>query len=796
MHAQNLVDSVIYDIDRSIPSFILSPKRSAVAVFSQRSSQHLIHEAENVLVENLNLDANISLELKDVGKDPNENYHISFAQYYKGIEIEGTRYNVHYVGDSIVSINGNFRTIKNLSVMPSISEQAALQYALSYIHAEQYMWESVENESWIKAEQGDSTATFYPTAKLVIFFKEDLPLLTYKFDIYSYIPFDRQYVYVNAINGSVEGTQPRMYQANGVAMTRYSGQRNIVTESVSGGFRLQNNENATKIKTFDLRGKNSYASAIDYVDNDNNWTAQEWNNSNKDNAALDAHWGAQMTYDYFKTAFNRYSYDNRNSPLLGYVNADLSYFTGETRDDNAFWDGQRMTYGAGTLWEPMTALDVTAHEIGHGVNTSTANLVYSYESGALNEGFSDIWAACVENYAKPGQGIWTIGEDVASTPLRYMNNPKQGGQPDTYLGTNWATGTADHGGVHTNSGVINYWFYLLSVGGSGTNDKNQTYSVAPLGIEKAAKIAYTTLTLYLNSNSNYTQARDLSITAARQLFGYGDKQGTSYEELQVANAWYAVGVGNKPGLSISGPSVACSNETLVYRVGTPGTGYTWNISGGLQILSGQGTDQLTVKVLSGTGEKCNINVSKGGQSAQKVVYRGIPTISTINGPTTARTGSSVIFSASPVVDTDGLFIPYKWFVVGGTGSHISGSGQSCEITFSNSGTYTVMCQGQSPCGNQGTGASLTVRVAEYYYTLSSIGPSVFQLQPENETTVNDKSLLVKYELFTEGSGILAVSGQVYKQGGTLDFSNLSKGIYLLRIQIGESAYETHKIILK
>jgi Zn-dependent metalloprotease len=240
------------------------------------------------------------------------------------------------------------------------------------------------------------------------------------------------------------------------------------------------------IKTYNVRGQSSYAN-IEYTDADNNWTAAEWNNTNKDNAALDAHWAAMMTYDYFKTKHNRNSYNNQNAAILTYVNADLTvYAFGENRythSDNAFWDGTRITCGKGTSFEPLTAMDVIAHEIGHGVTGSTAKLSYTdTESGALNEGFSDIWGACVENYAKPNQfANWSIGEDAVPGSIRSMSSPWVKGHPSTYEGTNWYYDTVTeedlYAYTHRNNGVLNYWFYLLTNGGSGTNDNGASFAV-------------------------------------------------------------------------------------------------------------------------------------------------------------------------------------------------------------------------------------------------------------------------------------------------------------------------------
>ena len=121
-----------------------------------------------------------------------------------------------------------------------------------------------------------------------------------------------------------------------------------------------------------------------------------------------------------------------------------------------------------------------------------------------------------------------------------MSNPNSHGDPDTYMGTSWATGPGDSGGVHTNSGVQNFWYYLLTVGGSGTNDNSDTYSVTGQGWTKAGAIAFRNNTVYLTPSSQYADARFYSIEAAKDLYG-----ACSPEVIATTNAWYAVGVGDE-----------------------------------------------------------------------------------------------------------------------------------------------------------------------------------------------------------------------------------------------------------
>ena len=115
-----------------------------------------------------------------------------------------------------------------------------------------------------------------------------------------------------------------------------------------------------------------------------------------------------------------------------------------------------------------------------------------------------------------------MGDQAAGTQgnvIRSLANPKLKNLPNTYKGTYWYSGGNDYGGAHTNCGVQDYWFYLLCQGGSGTNDNANAYSVTGIGMTKAEKIAYRTLTVYLTSFSKYADVRDLSIQAAADLYG-------------------------------------------------------------------------------------------------------------------------------------------------------------------------------------------------------------------------------------------------------------------------------------
>ncbi len=264
--------------------------------------------------------------------------------------------------------------------------------------------------------------------------------------------------------------------------------------------------------------------------------------------AHDAHWCMEQTYDFYLNELGRNSYDNAGALIQSYIHFGFGWPNGAWTLDKLFLgdgDGVNTTY--------RTYLNIVSHEFTHGVinNNGGGGLDYLGESGALNESFADIFGTAVEHYAKPDSANWLHGEEGSLIPggyVRSMADPHTRQQPDTYgfVDSYWANPadtTYDFGGVHVNSGVQNHWFYLLSVGGSGTNENGDAYDVTGIGIDKAQQIAYRNLTNYITASpsSNYFDAVQGSLMSAEDLYG-----GVSSEYLAVENAWYAVGIGDNP----------------------------------------------------------------------------------------------------------------------------------------------------------------------------------------------------------------------------------------------------------
>ncbi|AII52209.1 hypothetical protein N008_09495 [Hymenobacter sp. APR13] len=513
-----------------------------------QGAAYRLSDAKAALREQLQLASTDQLALLKTETDELGFVHEKYQQFYKGIKVEHGTYSVHARQGRVEVLNGHFEKISGLSTTPTLDAAAALSRALAFVGARTYMWQDAAEEAGLRQQENNAAATYAPQGELVVVENQrstspqqaGKPVLAWKFNVYAKAPLSRAFIYVDAHTGEVvlKDDIIKHAAATGTFATKYSGTKTATTDSFNGTFRLHDVTRGNGIQTYNCKKGSSYTAAVDFTDADNSWT--EYNNANFDNAALDAHYGAQSTYDYFKNVHNRNSYNNAGATIRSYVHFDNTPGDG-VGYENAFWDGTRMTYGDGaTRFDPLTSLDVAAHEIGHAVCSSSANLTYSNESGALNEGFSDIWGACVEYYKDASKQTWLIGEDIDKVrpSLRSMSNPNAEGQPDTYKGTSWYTGTGDNGGVHYNSGVLNHWFYRLAVGGSGTNDIGNVFSVAGIGIDKAGRIAYRTETVYLTASSNYAAARTGSIQAAKDLYGAG-----SAEEQAVTNAWFAVGVG-------------------------------------------------------------------------------------------------------------------------------------------------------------------------------------------------------------------------------------------------------------
>jgi Zn-dependent metalloprotease len=483
----------------------------------------------------------VGFELVNMQKNSGNQRTERYVQTLNGIPVEFSRLQLHSEGDRIYAINGEVLDNPQINGSFNISEDQALQSALYFVDADIYMWQDASEEALLKRFRNDENASYYPIAEKIyapvdIEFSGQQVYSAYKFDIYSKIPHNRQYIYINASNGEVLYTKQIMTgYVEGVANTAYSGEQTITTEFTSGMYRLRDGTRGNGVETFNCQNTASYNDAVDFLDDDN-----YWDNYNEflNEYATDAHFATSASYDYFFDIHGRNSIDGDGHALHSYVHFSL-IDNGMPSNVNAFWNGQWMTYGDGNPAQgitPLTTVDICAHEVTHGLTSYTCQLVYQDEPGALNEAFSDIFGAAVEFWAVPEYADWTIGEDIGLT-IRDMSNPKSRQLPDTYLGQYWVFGEEDYGGVHTNNGPLCYWFYLLSEGGNGVNDNGDSYTVDAIGIEKAEQISFRMQTVYLTPTSQYYDAWFYGMQATADLYG-----ACSPETKSVGDAFRAIGV--------------------------------------------------------------------------------------------------------------------------------------------------------------------------------------------------------------------------------------------------------------
>lgn len=542
--------------------------------------QKVIHFDKNISKENAityflnnqNLDSFNSFISSKENSDNSGLVHQRHQQYYRGIKVEFGTLITHTKYGTVVSINGELYNASSLNLNPFLNSEQAFNNALADINASKYLWEDEEQSQIVNYQK--------PQGELVIFpiVKTGETRLAYKYDIYSIEPVSRQEVFVDAHSGQILYKNPIIKHATrslreiknnsqitnfetlitGSANTKYSGLRSIETrfDTPLNKYVLNDLTRGAPIVTYNCERIIATYQNVHFMDNDNNWTLAEHANTFFDNAAQDAHWGAEMTYDFWKTIFNRDSFDDNNALIRSYVH----YRQTAANLSNAYWNGVFMTYGDGNS-RPYTSIDICGHEIGHAICTYTANLAYQNHSGAMNEGYSDIWGACIEHFGRTGSlsgtpvaNVWKIGEDTTSggTGFRSMATPLTFGDPDTFRGTNWVvtaedgsctpTSTNDYCGVHGNSGVMNHWFYILTAGKSGTNNapvaERDTYNVTGIGMVKSSQIAYFMERDYLTPNSNFFDARIFSIEVANNLYC-----SSGPEVIAVTNAWFAVNIG-------------------------------------------------------------------------------------------------------------------------------------------------------------------------------------------------------------------------------------------------------------
>ncbi|MEU5948609.1 proprotein convertase P-domain-containing protein [Micromonospora sp. NPDC047465] len=368
----------------------------------------------------------------------------------------------------------------------------------------------------------------------------------------------RLHVISDAMTGKFIGSYDEIEMVDGTGNSVYAGTVTVSTTQSGSSYQMVDPTHGNG-NTCDMN--NGTSSCTTFTDADNVWG--NGSPSNDQSAAVDAHYGAALTFDYFKNVHGRNGIFGNGQGVPSRVHYGSNYV-------NAFWDGSQMTYGDGDgNANPLVSIDVAGHEMSHGVteNVVPGDLTYSGESGGLNEATSDIFGNMVEfsagNSSDPGD--YDVGEEIDingdGTPLRYMYNPSLDGASHSC----WST-TTKNIDVHYSSGVANHFYFMLAEGSGATPyGTSPVCGTAPavtgIGRAKAEKIWFRALDTYFTSNTSYVNttnpantARAYTLSATTDLYGLCS---TEYKTVQAA--WTAVNVaGNDPSCAANDFTVAVS----------------------------------------------------------------------------------------------------------------------------------------------------------------------------------------------------------------------------------------------
>ncbi|KIE25152.1 peptidase [Streptomyces sp. MUSC 125] len=469
----------------------------------------------------LGLGAKEKLVVQDVVEDADGTVHTRYERTYAGLPVLGGDLVTHVAKNG--ALKGVSKATKARISVPTTA--AAVSPA------------SARKAAVKAAGTAEASAS---TARKVVWAAGAKPVLAYE-SVVKGVQHDGTPSERHVITDATNGKELYSYEAidTGTGTSQYSGKVTIgTTASASGGYDLIDSGRGGHT-TYDLNGGTSGTGTL-FHDADDIWGDGTVNN--RQTAAVDAAYGAAVTWDFYKSAFNRNGIAGDGRAAYSRVHYGNAYV-------NAFWDDSCfcMTYGDGTNnTDPLTSLDVAGHEMSHGLTAATAGLKYSRESGGLNEATSDIFGTSVEFFANnpADPGDYLIGEKIDingdGTPLRYMDKPSKDGNSADY----WSR-RVGHLNVHYSSGVANHFFYLLSEGSgaktiNGVSYNSPTYdgsTVTGIGRDKADQIWYKALTTYFTSSTDYAGARSGTLQAAADLYGSG-----SAEYKAVAAAWTAVNV--------------------------------------------------------------------------------------------------------------------------------------------------------------------------------------------------------------------------------------------------------------
>lgn len=512
--------------------------------------------------------------------------HVRYGQIYKGVPVWNRDLYVHFDTDGeVTTINGTYEPSpsKKLSALPSVSSKNAVAVVTNDLKAKE-RWAPVTGDAAVMLKIPS------PSAKLIFFPEGKNMRLAYEVDVFPNI-YERYIYVVDATSGKVIRSieafcslTPRDHKTSITKIGNFSSPTSSAAMPLAGftnatGTDLNNQSKSMRtyqhsdgqyyslwdLPNFD-GGKSQLPNTLEggamtLTLNNKDLTREadlfhvtSSNNSWNDKAAVSAHANMKICYDYYVNTFGRKAIDDKNSVVISIIYAT----DGGNAMDNAFWTGKLMIYGDGASdFKPLAGgLDVAAHEMTHGVIENTANLVYEFQPGALNESCADIFGVMVDPVnLKLGEDVMKPGKGTCLRDLENPNNPTGLAKQPAHMNEfKQLTAEQDNGGVHINSGIPNKAAALI---------------INAIGRDKTARIYYKALQNYMTRNSQFIDCRLACEKAATDLFGSGT------ELTSVQSSFAAVGIGGAPTNNNQNdvPSQTGGKDYIAFLTATGAIGY-------------------------------------------------------------------------------------------------------------------------------------------------------------------------------------------------------------------------------
>ncbi|MCJ7525436.1 MAG: M4 family metallopeptidase [Candidatus Aminicenantes bacterium] len=451
--------------------------------------------------------------------------HRRYNQFYRGIPVFGGQLVFHEKSGRLTGLNGEYYSINAVATQPKLNSPEAEKIFMQFL-----AWQDTLELS------EPSVLYIYPVS-------DDEYRLAYRVTVSQELGFSQTGL-IDAFDGTVLLSFSNIKDAQaviGIGTGYHNDQMKLVLSQDNIGYWMATDDTSIRpVKQLTLDYNHSiYNNQSEVPSSSNGVFAKDTN--------VNVHTYLGWVYDYYYLMHGRHGIDNHNLKIVAY-----NHIFSSSLHDNAYWDGTNkyMVFmdPLNTQWQIGAGLDVVGHELTHGVTDYTSKLIYQFQSGALNEAFSDIMGTIIEFHFQPaGAGFnkadWVVGEDIYPTYsstnyMRSLANPNAkttsyGPYPchlSQYINL---PGSNDYGGVHYNCTIFGHAFYLLANG--GTNPISHR-AVTSIGIAKAAQIYYRAFTHYLTSTASFVQAANALLQSAKDLYG-----ASSAEYGQVLQSLLAVG---------------------------------------------------------------------------------------------------------------------------------------------------------------------------------------------------------------------------------------------------------------